>query len=86
MKKERKGGALAKLAGILCGNPEFWRMVESQTLAPCRSPEDARRYVLEMCGIMSRAQLDHEPSAEGKFHVAVRMPWIRWQQGVRTHQ
>lgn len=78
-----KGGALARFAGMLCGNPEFWRLVASRTGNPCQSPEDAKAYVLRVCGIESRAQLDHVPSAEAKFHAAVRLPWVRWQQGAR---
>lgn len=78
-----KGGALAKFAGRLCGNPEFWRMVAARTGKPCQSNADAKAYVLRVCGIESRAQLDHVPAAEAKFHAAVRLPWIRWQQGAR---
>lgn len=81
MTERKKGGALAKFAGRLCGNPEFWRLVESRTGKPCESAEDAKTYVLRVCDIESRAQLDHVPAAEAKFHAAVRLPWVRWQRG-----
>ena len=81
-----KGGALAKFAGMICGNPEFWRLVAHRTGKPCESAEDAKAYVLRVCDIESRAQLDHVPAAEAKFHAAIRLPWTRWLQGARGAQ
>lgn len=78
-----KGGPLSEFAGRLCRDAEFWRMVAARTGKPCQSNEDAKAYVLRVCDIDSRAQLDHVPAAEAKFHAAVRLPWIRWQQGAR---
>lgn len=83
MTERQKGGALSNLAGMWCGNPEFRRMVASRTGAPCETAADARAYILKRCGIESRAQLDHVPAAEARFHASVRLPWLRWQQGVR---
>ncbi|MGO4304210.1 hypothetical protein [Cupriavidus sp. RAF12] len=81
MTERKKGGHLSKLAAMWCGNPEFRRMVASRTGEPCQTPDDAKAYILERCGIESRAQLDHVPAAEAKFHASVRLPWVRWQQG-----
>ena len=83
MTGRQKGGALSNLAGMWCGNPEFRRMVASRTGAPCETADEARAYILTRCGIESRAQLDHVPAAEAKFHASVRLPWLRWQQGAR---
>jgi len=82
MTARAKGGPLAKLAGMWCGNLEFRRMVVSRTGKPCDTADDAKAYILERCGIESRAQIDHVPAAEAKFHASVRLPWVRWQQGV----
>lgn len=84
MTERKKGGQLARLAGMWCGNPEFRQMVASRTGKPCETQDDAKVYILERCGIESRAQLDHVPAAEAKFHASVRLPWVRWQQGVRA--
>lgn len=82
-----KGGALARLAGMWCGNPEFWRFVAQRSGQPCDSAAAARAYVLQVSGIESRAQLDNVPAAEAKFHAGVRLPFMRWQQGARNkHQ
>ncbi|MDE4918171.1 hypothetical protein ACUXAV_000207 [Cupriavidus metallidurans] len=83
MTERQKGGELARLAGMWCGNPEFRRMVADRTGRSCETAGEARAYILERCGIESRAQLDHVPAAEAKFHASVRLPWVRWQQGAR---
>lgn len=83
MTERKKGGALANLAGMLCNNPEFRRMVAVRTGRPCDTPEDAKARILERCNITSRADLDHVAKAEAEFHAAFRLPWMRWQQGAR---
>lgn len=83
MTARARGGALARLAGMWCGSPDFWRFVAHRTGKPCQSSETARGFVLTVCGIESRAQLDHAPVAEAKFHASVRLPFMRWQKGER---
>ncbi|WP_367394529.1 hypothetical protein [Cupriavidus sp. Agwp_2] len=84
MTVKAKGGALARLAGMWCGNPDFWRFVAHRSGKPCDSAAAARAYVLAVSGgIESRAQLDHAPAAEAKFHAGVRLPYMRWQKGDR---
>lgn len=78
-----KGGALAKLAGMWCGQPEFWRFIAARSGRPCRDKDAAAGFVRTVCGIASRAELDHVPAAEAKFHVSVRLPYMRWLQGAR---
>ena len=86
MTEKRKGGALANLAGMLCNNPEFRRMVAVRTGRPCDTPDDAKPRILERCDITSRADLDHVAKAEAEFHAAFRLPWVRWQQGARQQK
>ncbi|WP_227459297.1 hypothetical protein [Cupriavidus pauculus] len=83
MTEKRKGGALARLAGQLCNNPEFRRMVAVRTGRPCESADDAKASILERCGVKSRADLDHIPEAEAEFHAGFRLPWMRWQKEAR---
>jgi len=74
-----KGGALAKLAGRWCADPEFWRWVNS--VAPfgdgygVNSEEDASEFVRDMCEIDSRAELDSNPEAAQRFHTLLRGPY-----------
>ncbi|CAH0532174.1 hypothetical protein UAM5_00057 [Ralstonia phage UAM5] len=76
------GGALAKLAGMLCSNPDFWRFLQWSSFA-CESAEQARSIILDVCEINSRAELDHDEAAARIFHDRIRLPYTRYQQGVR---
>lgn len=79
-----KGGELAKLAGIFCGDPLFlaWimhRYPEHAENAPAAGagvgPDLAAHIVRAVCGVSSRAELDHNPVAAERFHDMVRRPW-----------
>lgn len=67
---EQKGGELAKLAGMFCQQPEFWEF--------CRADDadEARDWILGVCGIQSRRDLDHNPKAAQLFHDRVRKPYM----------
>lgn len=80
-----QGGALAKLAGMWCTNPDFqvFAREKFRALGGCNSADDARRIMLEVCGIESRAELDHNQTAAEIFHKQIRLPYVRWQQGAR---
>jgi hypothetical protein len=81
---QRKGGALARLAGQWCRDPEFRRFVAAKTGFECPSIDVAAGFVRTVCGIETRAELDHVPAAEAKFHAGIRLPYMRWLQGLRT--
>ena len=74
-----KGGALAKLAGMWCNDPEFqnWAMgaTHNGIYWPCDNPQEAKELVCELCGIESRAELDNSPEAAEKFHSLIRGPY-----------
>jgi hypothetical protein len=57
----RKGGDLAKRAGILCGEKAF------QVWADVPTSDAAKAFIYHRCGIESRVDLDHEPEAAAKF-------------------
>ncbi|WP_187639870.1 hypothetical protein [Achromobacter insolitus] len=40
--------------------------------------QHAARYVRDMCGITSRAELDYNATAAGLFHTAIRKPFLAW--------
>lgn len=66
-----KGGELAKLAGIFCQQPEFWEF------AGCAaSAEEARAWILRVCDIESRRELDHNVVAAHIFHEHIRKPYV----------
>lgn len=81
-----KGGALAKLAGMWCQEPEFWAF-----LAGCdanggqvvTNAEEAASAVRAICDVDSRAALDHDKIGSVRFQTLIRQPYMRWMQGVR---
>lgn len=58
---ERKGGALAQKAGILCNEGAF------QLWAEVRTPDAAKAFIYKRCGVDSRIDLDHEEEPAAKF-------------------
>lgn len=65
-----KGGELAKLAGMFCQSVHFWEF--------CRADDadEARDWILRVCGVQSRRDLDHNPTAAQLFHDRVRKPYL----------
>ncbi|NOV25913.1 hypothetical protein E5S69_20640 [Cupriavidus necator] len=79
------GGALAKLAGMWCSDPDFWAFLSARTpsTAPVADAEAAAQVIRDVCQIESRAELDHIPESAEMFHAEIRLPFMRWKQGVR---
>jgi hypothetical protein len=79
-----KGGELAKLAGMFCRDLDFLRFLSERTPsnAPVQRMADAAKTICAVCGIESRAELDHNPAAAEMFHNEFRLPFVRWKQGV----
>lgn len=69
-KPERKGGKLAQKAGILCSEGAFITFLAEhhfkKTLETV-DPFDPAVVVRNVCGVYSRADLDHDPEAARKF-------------------
>lgn len=87
-----KGGPLAKLAGLWCGNPAFQRWLK---LTYPERWEDARseypifaddslaaEVVRRICGVESRAELDHNEEAAEAFHLHIRVPFSALASGI----
>lgn len=70
IQQKPKGGELAKLAGMFCQSVGFWEF--------CRADDadEARDWILRICGIESRRDLDHNPSAAKIFHERIRKPYM----------
>lgn len=67
--EQPKGGELSKLAGMWCNDERFRKWIRAKTA------DEAADYIRNACGISSRAQLDHDPVAAGKFNVRFRIPF-----------
>lgn len=83
-----KGGEWAKLAGMWCDDPEFWRWANSSTINGVfwhiNNSSDAAGMVRELCSIDTRAKLDHSKSAWERFNVLIRGPYMKWMQARRS--
>lgn len=83
--EKEKGGPLSRRAAALCREEEFqlfvkasapvmWRDAESNCVNPVMI---AREYILHVCGIQSRAELDHNEAAAKLFDRSILSPYIR---------
>lgn len=85
----QKGGALCKLAGMWCQEPEFHAFL-AHTMKWAKSytepitSEVAANIIRETCGVASRADLDHDEAAAAIFHRDFRLPYAQWNQGKRS--
>ncbi|CAJ0778928.1 hypothetical protein LMG7141_00818 [Ralstonia condita] len=83
-----KGGALAKLAGMWCQEPEFWAFLNAwrgdTTYPVVVEPGGAALAVRAICGVDSRAALDHDKIGETRFQTLIRIPYMRWMAGDRS--
>ena len=77
-----KGGALAKLAGQWCNDPYLPAWLNHHFGIAILPPETyrdfCRRCILAVCGIQSRADLDHDPTAAHLFHTLIREPFAEY--------
>lgn len=81
-----KGGALAKLAGMWCNDPEFWKFCSErfQHQGQFEGAEEVADLVRDTCCINSRAELDTNEKAAGMFNHQFRLPYMAWKEGRNT--
>jgi hypothetical protein len=87
-----KGGALAKLAGQLCADPAFREWLYPRLPVALGGhtedfddpndfdEESAASAMRLICGVDSRALLDHNAAAAAEFHRHIRLPWREHQE------
>jgi len=64
-----KGGPLAKWAAMRGTDPRFQEWLKAD------SPELVEKRIKSICGIVSRAELDSDPSASAMFKRQIMQPW-----------
>lgn len=79
--EDRKGGPLARLAVIWANDIKFRYWASGQYNTSIGDPEVAADFIRTMCGIASRAELDHNPRARTLFDQHFRIPYNRYLQG-----
>lgn len=70
-----KGGELAKLAGIWSNEQAFWDWVGIIQDNPCHDATEAACFIRAVCGVASRAYLDHDAAARARFNQHIRKPY-----------
>lgn len=70
-----KGGELCKLAAQFCNSEQFraWMRLKYDPMPV--TADDAATIIKKVCGITSRAYLDHDPVAAARFHEVFRNPY-----------
>jgi hypothetical protein len=64
-----KGGKLAQRAGILCNEGAFAAFFASRyTEVYLMAAKDPASILRHICGVLSRAELDSQPTAADRFH------------------
>ena len=71
-------GPLCKLAGMLCTNPQFWFWIGQNYEGRYATPEQAAKFVRDLCLIESRKELDTNEQAATIFHEDIRIPFAAW--------
>ncbi len=73
-----KGGELARLAGIWCNEPKFWRWIYTVTGVELDNDMHAATWIRNTCSVDSRIQLDHDEDAGWLFQKHVREPYMAY--------
>jgi hypothetical protein len=72
---------LCIMACTFCRYPDFWEYL--QAIDPQHEPwteGSAKEFILAICEINSRSDLDRNEQAELRFHELVRKPFVAWRQ------
>lgn len=76
-----KGGPLAALAGAICQHLEFNTWLQAEFGDRYAEWEDtpiwSASVLRDVCGVESRAELDHDHAAALRFHELIRQPFAR---------
>ncbi len=68
----RKGGALARQAGIICGEKGFWTFIAKKCGVTIESADEAAFWLKERCGVASRIDFDHDEAKAANFREIAR--------------
>lgn len=75
---KQQPGMLCIMACTFCADQQFW-------LWCARRPEftggeeGAKAVILNVCGVVSRKELDTQPTAATRFHKQIREPFMAWK-------
>jgi hypothetical protein len=76
----RKGGALARQAGIICGEKGFWTFIAKKCGVTIGSADEAAFWLKERCGVASRVDFDHDAGKAANFR-EIEKAYRYWLDG-----
>lgn len=76
----RKGGALARQAGIICGEKGFWTFVAKKFGATVASADEAATWLKAQCGVASRIDFDYDEGKAANFR-EIDKTYRLWLEG-----
>lgn len=71
-------GDLCLMACTFCADPDFQYWAHTQN-GQCQTEAEAKQFVLDVCLIDSRKELDADKTAGALFHTAIREPYLKWK-------
>lgn len=74
--KKVRPGELCIMACTFCADPAFWQWADKTSEEPIEGEAGAKYFILSMCEIKSRKELDTNPEAAQRFHTKIRMPYM----------
>ncbi|MCM8735937.1 hypothetical protein M5E06_17535 [Azospirillum sp. A1-3] len=77
--KERRPTTNANRAGMMIGEPLFWKWIEAHYPYGCADKAAADQFIKEECGIRSKTELDVDLDAAATFD-AIRRRYYAWTQ------
>lgn len=81
-----KGGPLAKLAGMWCNDPKFWKWAADEFGEQITNAEEAAEMVRYLCQVASRAELDATVASQVRFHALIRMPYSEYLRSEQARE
>ena len=73
-----KPGQLCVMACTFCADPLFWKWISKSQYA-CRTEAHAKEWVMGVCGVESRKEIDADKIAATRFHTLIREPFMDWR-------
>ena len=80
--KPRRNRDLCIMACCFCKEPLFQKWARLMGM-PNATEHDAKQFILRVCGVTSRNDLDSNEKAAQLFHQRIREPFLAWKEGMR---
>ena len=77
--QKTKVGQLCLMACTFCADPNFLGWITDETSFDADNEAEAKNFILRVCAIESRKELDTNPRAANTFHSQIRIPFLAWK-------